>query len=226
MPYSSKAQSLKRSPIFSSLKDNELDELASLATERNFTSNEFIFRDGDAPEWFYIITDGKVKVIKHSSSGREFILSFFGVGEIFGAVAIFEDKPYPASAQALCETKVVGIKRVDFLSFLAKQPQIALRVINILGARLRDAQTRLRDLASERVEQRLARTLLMLSSKFGASLPFTRQEIAEMTGTTTETAIRITSQLRARKIIHSVRNKITILDKEKLRLLSDGPPRV
>ncbi len=221
-----KAQILRRSPIFSSLNNEELAELANLAIERSFTSNEFIFLDGDAPEWFYIVAEGKVKVFKHSSSGREFIIAFFGPGEMFGEVAVFEDKSYPASAQAVAETRVVGIKREDLLSFLAKHPQVALRIINVLGERLRDAQSRLRDLAGERVEQRLASILLMLSSKLGSNLPFTRQEIADMAGTTIETAIRVLSQLKDRGIIRSTRGKVIILDEKKLRLLSEGPPQV
>ncbi len=226
MPASDKAPVLKVSFIFSSLNDNELTELADLAVERSFASNEFIFLDGDAPEWFYIVAEGKVKVLKHSSLGREFIIAFFGSGEMFGEVAVFEDKPYPASAQAVSETNVVGIKREDFLSFLTNHPQVALSIISVLGGRLRDAQSRLRDLAGERVEQRLASVLLMLSSKLGLTLPFTRQDIADMVGTTTETAIRVMSHLRDRGIIHTIRGKVIILDKEKLRLLSEGPPRV
>jgi len=172
---SSKAQILRKSPIFSSLNDDELTELAGLAIERSFMPNEFIFWDGDAPEWFYIVTEGKVKVLKHSSLGREFTIAFFGPGEMFGEVAVFENKPYPASAQTVAETKVLGIKREDLLYFLANRPQVALKIINILAARLRDAQNRLRDLAGERVEQRLAGTLVMLCSKLGPNLPFTQQ---------------------------------------------------
>jgi len=223
---SDKAQILKGSFIFSSLNDDELGELAKLAIERSFMSNEFVFWDGDDPEWFYVVAEGQVKVLKHSSLGREFIIAFFGPGEMFGEVAVFENKPYPASAQAVTETRVVGIKREDFLSFLANRPQVALGIINVLGGRLRDAQGRLRDLAGERVEQRLAGVLLMLSSKLGPTLPFTRQDIADMAGTTTETAIRVMSHLKDRGIIRSVRGKVIILDEEKLRLLSEGPPQV
>lgn len=226
MQCSGKTQILRRSFIFSSLNDNELGELANLTTERSFAPNEFIFWDGDAPEWFYIVAEGKVKVLKYSSSGREFIIAFFGPGEILGEVAVFENKPYPASAQAVAETKIVGIKRENFLSFLSNRPQVALRIINVLGGRLRDAQNRLRDLAGERVEQRLASVLLMLSAKSGPTLQFTRQEIADMAGTTTETAIRVISHLKDRGIIRSSRGKVIILDEEKLRLLSEGPPRV
>jgi len=226
LKYNGKTQILRRSFIFSNLNDDELSELANLAIERSFVPNEFIFWDGDTPEWFYIVAEGKVKVLKYSSSGREFLIAFFEPGEMFGEVAVFENKPYPASAQAVAETKVVGIKRENFLSFLANHPQVALRIINVLGGRLRDAQSRLRDLAGERVEQRLASVLLMLSAKLGLTLPFTRQEIADMTGTTTETAIRVMSHLKDRGIIRSVRGKVIILDDEKLRLLSEGPPRV
>ncbi len=226
MQFSGKAQILRSSSIFSSLNDDELTELAGLAIERSFVSNEFIFWDGDAPDWFYIVAEGKVKVLKHSSLGKEFIIAFFGPGEMFVEVAVFENKPYPASAQTVAETKVVGIKREDLLSFLANRPQVALKIINVLAGRLRDAQSRLRDLAGERVEQRLASVLLMLSVKLGPTLPFTRQEIADMAGTTIETAIRVMSHLRDRGIIRSVRGKVIILDREKLRLLGEGPPRV
>jgi len=205
---------------------DELTELSALVVPRSFEPGEFVFWEGDTPEWFYLVAEGRVKVVKHSSSGKEFIIAFFGPGEMFGEVAVFEDKPYPASAQAIAETKVLGIKRGDFLSFLADRPQVALRIINVLGGRLRDAQRRLKDLASERVEQRLAQTLLMLSSKLGLTLPFTRQEIADMAGTTTETAIRVMSRLKQGNIIRSVRGKVIILDKEKLRILSEGPPQV
>ncbi len=226
MQFSGKTQILRRSFIFSSLNDDELGELANLAIKRSFVPNEFIFWEGDAPERFYIVAEGKVKVLKHSSSGKEFIIAFFGPGEMFGEVAVFENKPYPASAQAVAETKAVGIRREDLLSFLANHSQVALRIINVLGERLRDAQSRLRDFAGGRVEQRLASVLLMLSAKIGLTLPFTRQEIADMAGTTTETAIRVMSHLKDRGIIRSVRAKVIILNEEKLRLLSEGPPRV
>jgi len=226
LQFSEKSEILRKSPIFSSLNDDELTELAGLAIERGFMPNEFIFWDGDAPEWFYMVAEGKVKVLKHSSLGKEFIIAFFGPGEMFGEVAVFESKPYPASAQTVTETRVVGVKRDDFLSFLANRPQVALKTINVLGGRLRDAQSRLRDLAGERVEQRLAGTLVMLCSKLGPDLPFAQQEIANMTGTTSETTSRVLSQLKDRGIIHSGRSKIVILDELKLRLLSEGPPQI
>ncbi len=173
-----------------------------------------------------MVAEGKVKVTKLASTGKEIILSFFGPGEMFGEVAVFENKPYPASAQAISETRLLGIKKADLLEFLIKYPRVSLHIIGILSGRLRDAQSRLRDLAGERVEQRLARMLLMLSARLGITLPFTRQELSDMAGTTTETTIRILSQWKDRGIIHSVRGKITIADESKLKLLAEGPPQV
>jgi CRP/FNR family transcriptional regulator len=197
-----------------------------LCRERWVETDEFVFWDGDAPDSFYLLAEGKLKVIKHSSLGKEFIIAFFGPGEMFGEVAVLENRPYPASAQAVEDSLVLVISRQDFLLFLSKRPEVALKIIGVLGGRLREAQSRLSDLAGERVAQRLARTLLMLSAKLGSSLPFTRQEIADMSGTTTETAIRFLSSLNRRKITRSVRGTIVILDEQKLHLLSEGPPHV
>jgi CRP-like cAMP-binding protein len=224
VPKLDRALVLKQSLIFSGLQADEVEELAQLCDERRLPAGESFFWEEDPPEWFYLLAEGQVKVVKHSSSGKDFIVAFFGYGEIFGEVAVFENRPYPASAQAVVDSVALGIKRQDLLTFLSRRPEVALRIINVLGGRLRDAQSRLRDLASERVEQRLARTLLMLSSRLGNTLTFTRQDVAEMSGTTTETAIRFLSGLSTRKIIRSTRGKIVILDELKLKLLSEGPP--
>jgi len=203
LKHGDKAQILRSSAILSSLNEDELNELAALSMERSFMPDEFIFWEGDTPKWFYIIAEGKVKILKHSSLGKEFIIAFFGPGEIFGEVAVFENKPYPASAQSVTETTVIGIKKDDFLSFLANHPQVALKIISVLAS-----------------------LLLMLSARLGTTLPFTRQEIADMAGTTTETTIRVMSILKDRGIIRSARGKVIILDEQKLRLLSEGPPQV
>jgi CRP-like cAMP-binding protein len=197
-----------------------------MATERKLVAGEYVFWEGDPAEWFYVIALGSIKVTKMSSQGKETILSFFGPGEMFGEVAVFQDRPYPASAQTQSETRLLGIQKSVFIQFLSSHPLVALHIINILSGRLRDSQNRLRDLASERVEQRLARILMMLSAKLGQTLPFTRQELSDMTGTTTETTIRILSQWKQRGIISSTRGKTHIANDTKLRLLAEGPPRV
>lgn len=217
-----KAEVLKQTPIFSGSDAEELTKLAGLAVVHRFTPGEFIFYEGDAPDWFYIVCEGRVKILKQSPLGKDVIIAVFSPGEMLGEVAVFQGKPYPASAQAADEVVLLlGIRHQELLPFLAHHPQIALKIISTLGERLKNAHERLKDLATERVEQRLAKVLLMLSSKMGATLPFTRQEIADMAGTTIETTIRIMSQLKKRGIIHSHRGKIIILDETKLKLLTE-----
>ena len=128
-----KLQILKQSPIFSALDEAELRELSPLAIERRYVDNETIFWEGDSAEWFYMVAEGRVKVTKLASTGKEIILSFFGPGDMFGEVAVFENKPYPASAQAISATRLMGIKRADLLEFLTKHPQVSLRIISVLS---------------------------------------------------------------------------------------------
>lgn len=217
---------LKETPIFSGLDDGELASLAEIALERDCEADEYVFWEGDTPEWFYVIARGRVKVVKHSTSGKDLIVSFFRTGEVFGEAAVFQNKPYPASAQVVETANLIGFKRKDILDFLTQHPQVALKIVNMLGARLREAHDRIRDLAGERVQQRLARILIMLTSKIGPILPFTREEIADMAGMTTETVIRQMSGLKERGIVTSNRGQVTITDEQKLKLLADGPPRV
>jgi len=220
------ADLIKQTTIFSALSEDELLKLVTLARERRFSDGESILWEGDPPDWFYIIAKGRVKVAKHATSGKELIVAIFAPGDIFGEVAVFDGIPYPASAIALGEAIVLGIKRDDILKFLAQNPSVSLKIINLLGGRIRDAHDRLRDMAGERVDQRIASTLLMLSAKIGPTLPFTRQEIADMCGTTTETAIRVTTRLKELGIISTARGEITILDETKFRLFSEGSPLV
>ncbi len=220
-----KIKILKGSSIFSSLDESELAELSEIVSEKQYSPGNHVFWEGDRPDYFYILAGGRIKVSKVSASGREFVVAFFGPGDIFGEVAVFEDKPYPASAQATESTTVLAVGKDHFTKFLSRYPAVALKIINMLGSRLRDAMGRLRDLASERVEQRIAGILVMLSSKFGPELPFTRQEIADMAGTTIETTIRTMTRFKESGIIKSARGRITVLNKNSLRTISEVPPQ-
>jgi CRP/FNR family transcriptional regulator, nitrogen oxide reductase regulator len=221
-----KEQIIKQSFVFSSLDPADLSQLSALTRERKFAPGEFIFMEGDPSDSLFIISSGRVRVSKLASQGKEIVLGFFGPGDMVGEVAVFEGKAYPASALAAAEVRLLVIEKRDFLSFLATRPEVSLKIINVLSGRLRESQGRLRDLAGERVEQRLARIILMLSARLGPSLPFTRQELSDMAGTTAETAIRTLSQWKERGIISSVRGNLTIVDEKKLKLLAEGPPEV
>ncbi|MHB8086413.1 MAG: Crp/Fnr family transcriptional regulator [Dehalococcoidia bacterium] len=220
-----KIKILQGSSIFSSLDESELAELAEIVSEKEFRQGDHIFWEGDRAAYFYVLAAGRIKVSKMSPSGREFVLAFFGPGDIFGEVAVFEDKPYPASAQATESTTVLAVGKDSFTKFLSRHPAVALKIINMLGSRLRDAMGRLRDLAGERVEQRIAAILVMLSSKFGPELPFTRREIADMAGTTIETTIRTMTRFKKGGVIKSARGRLTVLDKKILSTIAEGLPQ-
>lgn len=226
MEIKSVVATLRRAYLFSDSKEEDLDEIISKAVTRKYREGEYLFWEGDLPEYFYLLTEGRVKVLKHGSLGRETIVAFFSPGEIFGEIAVLENKTYPASCQAVSETEVLMISRKAFNEFIVRHPAVAMAMVAILSGRLREAQGRLHDMAGERVEQRLARTLERLSYKIGPNLPFTRQELADMSGTTLETTVRFFSRLKEGGIISSRRGLVIIKDEVKLRLLAEGPPDV
>ena len=219
-----KIKAIAQAAICCNLDDEEIAEFAGLAAGRSLAAGEFAYYDGDTADCLYIISQGRVKLTKNSSEGNEFIISFMGAGETFGAAATLIGRPYPCSVRAEEATEVLEVKSKDMLAFLDSHPKMALGIIKVLGERLIDAQNRLRDLAGEKVEQRLLNTLLRLFATCGADLPFTRHEIAEMTGTTTETVIRIFSNLKEENIICSERGKITIIDEDRLKQLCHELP--
>ena len=106
---------LKNAPIFSGLDDDHLASLAGISLERSFEAEEFVFWEDGAPEWFYVIAEGRIKAIKHSTYGKDLIVAFFNPGEIFGEVAVFENKTSPASAQVVEKSTLIGFKRDNFL---------------------------------------------------------------------------------------------------------------
>jgi CRP/FNR family transcriptional regulator len=216
------AAALRRSFLFASIPPDDLDDLLDQAEEKRYRAGEYIFWEGGPPERFYLLTGGRVKVIKHGSQGRETVVAFFGPGDVFGEVAVLEDKPYPASSVAVEDSSTLSISRQAFGDLISRHPAAATAMVGILSARLREAQSRLHDLAGERVEQRLARTLERLSSKLGLELPFTRQDLADMSGTTLETTVRVLGRLKDDGIISSTRGLVIIEDEQKLRLLAQG----
>jgi CRP-like cAMP-binding protein len=218
-----KQQILSDVPLFSGLGRDEIKSLADIFTERTFSAGQTIFFDGDLPEWFYVVAEGMVEILKQYVSGKDFVITFLTTSEMLGEVAIVDGAPYPASAKARVDTRLLAIRQKDLTAFLTRYPQLLLRINSILGARLRDVQMRLSDLASEKAKPRLIRILLMLQAKFGSTIPFTRQEVADMTGITTETTARMISQLKSIGIIGSTRGRIVIIDVDKLKQLDHGP---
>jgi CRP-like cAMP-binding protein len=171
-----------------------------------------------------VILEGRVKMIKHSEAGKDVVLDVISPGEMLGEVAVFNGEPHPATAQAMEPTVLASIYRDDYLRLLKQYPALALRVIAELGRRLREAQETIKSMAVERVERRIARILLKLAATTGSSseegitieLPLTRQDIAEMSGTTVETAIRTMSKFRKKGLVRTKRGQVIILEPHQL----------
>ena len=215
---------LQEMPVLSSLPQSDWEKVKDLFVEKHFGKDEYIFFEGDPSSWLGVILEGRVKMIKHSEAGKDVVLDVMSPGEMVGEVAALDGSPYPATAQAMEPTVVASIYRDDFLRLLKQYPALALRVIEETGRRLREAQETIKSMAVERVERRIARILLKLAATTGSSsedgiiieLPLTRQDIAEMVGTTVETAIRTMSKFRKRGLVQTKRGRVIILDPHQL----------
>jgi CRP-like cAMP-binding protein len=218
-----KIRILQKSPIFSVLNGTELERLALLAEERLLKPGQYLIREDEACENFYILGEGKLRAFLYSSLGKELtLITFLRPGETLGPTSVFRERPSSGSIQAMAHTFVLGFKKEVAISVILNHPQLSLETIKVLAARVSELNRRLRDVAGERVEQRLFRVMLTLSRRIGPTFIITRQELADMVGATTETIIRILSSLKKKKIITSVRGRITIIDEVKLRSLSEG----
>jgi len=211
-------ETLKKSEVFSCLKVDELKSISRYFDIISFKNNEAVFAEGDPSDKLFILADGNVKVLKHTMMGKDIILEIMSPGDIFGGVAVLDNKPYPASAQAMKSTQVIKIKRQDLLRIMEDYPILKLQMVSYFSDKLRDAHEMLKNIATERVERRIAALLLKLSEKVGAEdsghrtigFSLTRQEISEMVGTTVETCIRTMSKFQKQGMVKSTNGKIKI----------------
>jgi CRP/FNR family transcriptional regulator len=211
-------------PVFSGLSDRDWEKVIDLFNERQYAKDDYIFLEGEAPEALYVVKSGKVKVLRHSPDGKDVVLRVAGPGQMLGTVATFDGSGYPGTAQAIEECSLLVVGRNDCLTLVTRFPVFALAVIADMGVRLRSSAEQIRSLAVERVEQRIARVLLKLAETSGSDtpegrvieMPLTRQDVADMTGTTVETAIRVMSKFRRNGLIRTRRGKVVLLDAEAL----------
>lgn len=208
---------LQQCPIFYGIDKCELESLARAAVILNFSKGMVIEREGEMTTSFHIIKDGIVKVFKTAPSGKEFIIDVRYKGEIFGEAAALKGILHCASTQALQNTSVVNIERSDFLDFMARNPVIAQRIAYLEFDKIYKLYESLMDLVASNAHQRLIKLLCRLGHKYGNTLRFTHQEIAEMSGTTVETTTRVLTQLKKSSVLRLTRGSVTIIDEEKLR---------
>ncbi len=193
---------LLRISLFNRLGIEDREALAKCVTPRSLKRGEILFREGDPPREFYGILEGHVKVSKLSPTGREVILHLFGSGEPVGAIAVYENRPFFATARALEDLECLVFPRQPFFRLLAERPTLLGGLLSGLSARLMVLTERLVEVSGGRVEERLARILLSQLEERGYPVPggvylplhLSRQELADLAGTTVETAIRIMSR--------------------------------
>lgn len=214
-----KEKALMDIDIFKTLKNEELQSIEDLFIVKHFRKGDYIFYEGDKEPGIYFVVDGIVKLIKETSEGKTVILQLITKGESFGWLVMKGSKPSSTySAQALVDTTVLYTSNNDFLKLLLMHPALAVRITCEATKRILEAYDRLKSLAVEKVEGRIASLLLELADKIGdpdkdkitINAPITRQDIAEMAGTTVETAIRIISKWKKEKVLDTERGRIEI----------------
>lgn len=205
------------------------EELEALPVERiECGEGARLFSQGDPGDAVYGIVTGRVRIAKHARDGRELCLEVLGPGDIIAAVAVIRRCPMPASAVALERTACLRMPGDAFQRLRERHPVVAQRLLDVLSRRLVEAGCSRLCLATEPVEVRLAASLMRLADRFGAarggelvfSQRFTRQNLADLAGTTVESAIRVMSRWTRDGLIHSHAGRITILQPEVMRRLA------
>jgi CRP/FNR family transcriptional regulator len=209
-----------------SAADREL--IAGATREQRAEAGKVLFGEGQPADSLWAVKEGLIHIVKHGPDGREMVLEVIPPGELFGAVVALENRPYPASAVAAEPSVVWRLPATLARELCQKHPTLRSAILEQVTSRLRSAHERLRSVALERVEQRLARMLLALADKIGQSkdgvtvLNVTRQELADMIGTTVETTIRITSKWQQGGIISSSRHQIGLTNTVSLKKIAAG----
>ena len=214
--------------IFGKLDPEDRARLAPHTRVRRYRRGEQIFAEGSPSDRFYAIASGRVKVFKTRPSGQDVILEIFGAGDPLGAVAVYEGWPFPASAVALEETTCVCIDRAAFFGLLEHRPAFARALLLGLTHRLVELTNRLAELSGSKVEPRFARLFLKLAGEAGRpgdggtviAMALSRQELADLTGTTIETAIRIMSRWGKERIVLTEKGGFVVMDPDALEVLA------
>lgn len=208
---------LQHAPLFYNINRNDLEKLVSKATLLHFSKGETIIREGDFPTHYYIIEKGAVIVSKISRSGNEFIIAIRYQGEPFGQPSFVLGEIHIAASIALEDTDVLAFRRKDFLSFMARNAIVGARIIHLEMERTCHLYEKIIDMISYSAPQRVANTLFMLSSHYGAKLRFTHKDIAVLSWTTVETTSRVITKLKNLGILNTSRGIITIKNQGELR---------
>lgn len=214
-------------PFFSMLSEEEIHKINHLLIYQGFMPEETIYFMGDRATQLYIVASGRVKLIRHTSEGTDILMDILKPGEFFGTLTTLGDNEYAETSVAQTVTCALKINAQDFRTLLEHNPLVSLKIIDIMSERLRSANEMIKQLSAQSVEYRIIASLLKLADKFGEvkdvglliQLPLSRLEIAEMTGTTPETASRIISNLQKQGYIKTGRQWIALSNRERFAAL-------
>ena len=211
---------LRKTPLFASLTDKEMEALAGRVSKRRFERGALLFSEGDPCTGLFLVAWGKIRIFKLSPSGREQVLAVEGSGSSFAELPVFDGGNYPASASALEDAEVLFISRKDFQNFCREHPEVALKVIAVVGSRLRRLIGIIEDLSFTTVRHRLIALLLQLAQASGTAskegvrveLTKTHQDLAAELGTVRELISRNLSRLQAEGFLEVDGRKIIVRD--------------
>jgi CRP/FNR family transcriptional regulator len=212
---------LKATPLFSALSDAEIEFLSARTRVRAYSSGELLFSEGEPCAGLYLIASGRVRIYKASPGGREHVLAVEGPGSSIAELPVFDGGNYPASAAALESTDLLFISRKDFRTVCLEHPEVALKVLQVVGTRLRRLVGIIEELSFTTVRHRLISWLLRQSKVEGQALDRgsvilmgeTHQEVASQIGTVRELVSRNLARLQAQGFISINGHEITILNR-------------
>jgi CRP-like cAMP-binding protein len=221
-------RALLQARVFSKLASDDRRRLAGVARLHRYRRGEAVFTEGDPPEQFCTVLKGRVKVFKMTPSGKDVILEIFGPGDPLGAVAAYDGHPFPASAVAIEDSEVLLVPRQAFFALLEQHPTLVRGLLSGLTHRLAELAFRLAELTGGRVEPRFARLFLKLAQEQGrperggvfVPVALSRQELADMTGTTIETSIRIMSRWGKHRTVVTEKDGFLVLNQAELETLA------
>jgi len=211
-------QQLQKMVLFQGLSAGEIASVAKTAQVRRIAQDECYFFQGDEADRIFILVEGRVKMTQVTPDGQQVVLKVVGPWTLFGGVGMGLKEVYPATAQAAEEASALSWSKLDLMQSVKRYPQLAVNAMQIMATNVQEFQDRFREMATERVERRLARVLVRLAGQTGRKteegvlidLQLTRQDLAEMIGTTLFTVSRILSQWEAKGLVSLGRERVVI----------------
>lgn len=212
-------------PLFKGLPESQLLEVRNISVEKKYNRGEIIFNEGDEGDGFYIVSDGKVKIFKVSSEGKEQILHIFGPGEPFGEAPVFSGRSFPAMAQAIAKSRLLFFPRKAFVELITDNPSLSLNMLAVLSMRLRQFAFQIENLSLKEVPGRLAAYLVYLSGEQNnretVTLTISKGQLASLLGTIPETLSRIFAKMTDRNMIRVNGKNISLINFSRLEELAE-----